>query len=201
MLKELLKNKKFLNKIKKFLNKKEIIDIILFGSAARGKEEAKDIDILVVYEDNCNKVIEITQSIKNELKKEYHNVEVIGKKYKEVLKPTFLARESLLSEGFSFKYKKFISECFGYENYMLFKYSLKGKNKSERVKFYYGLYGRKNDGGIINKYNCYKLSEGILLCKIENAEIIKIFFSNFNIEYICFPILIPKRIIKYKIKK
>jgi len=201
MLKELLENKKFLNKINKFLKKKEIIDIILFGSAVRGKESPRDIDIFIIYQDRFDKIIESNHLISEDFKKEYKNTEVTGKKYKEIFKPEFLPRESLLTEGYSFVHKKFISECFDHKNYMLFKYSLKGKSKSQRVRFYYGLNGRGKEKGILKRYKCYKFSESLLICDMENSEIIKTFFKSLDIKYDYFPILIPKRIVKYNIQK
>ncbi len=47
MLKELLKNTKFLSDIRTFYrkNEKELIDIILFGSATKGKSKPSDIDL------------------------------------------------------------------------------------------------------------------------------------------------------------
>ena len=72
MLKELLKDKKFLKTLKGFLNKPEIIDIILFGSITRGKEYPEDIDLLILYIPNAKDITknsyEIRKKIENGIK-------------------------------------------------------------------------------------------------------------------------------------
>lgn len=200
MLKELLKNKKFLKIIKEALKKPEILDIILFGSYVKGKEKPNDIDLLILYSPKTKDIIEINYKIRKELEKVSKNIEVIGKFYSELFSSEFLARESILSEGFSLSNQKFLSECFGYKNLILFKYYLKEMNKSERMRFYYSLYGRGNEKGLLEKNQSYKFSETVILAPLENSEVIKDFLEKWKIEYIEFPILIPDNISNNKIK-
>lgn len=51
MSRDLLKNNKFSSSIKNFYkeNKNKILDILLFGSAVKGKEKPTDIDLLIIY--------------------------------------------------------------------------------------------------------------------------------------------------------
>ena len=193
MLKEFLKNTKFLSKIKKFYeeNKEEIVDIILFGSIIRGKEKPADVDILIIYKlkDNLD--------LNYKLKKQFGdlNIQIISKVYSDLFRPTFIAREAILSEGYSLVNRVFISEGLGYSNEVLFRYELKKLNKSERMRFYYALYGRNNSSGMLKQLNAKKFADTILLCPIINSERMKEFLDSWSISYLEIPSLIPTRIL------
>lgn len=193
MSKEQSKNTKLKSEIIKFYmkNKEIILDIIIFGSFIKGKENPKDIDILILYKDkkNIEKSYELKKLLKN------FNVEIIDKSYLELFDESFKVREGILSEGYSVVNKKSLSEGFGYSSLILFKYELKGFNKSNRMRFYYSLYGRdKKDKGTIKELNAIKFSDTILFCPVKNAEKMKEYLDYWKIKYIEFPIMIPSRL-------
>lgn len=200
MLKKLLKNTKFRIVIKEFFREYEekIIDIILFGSVVRGKEFPKDIDILVIYKSNQD--FKLNRLLKNLINKIGINVEITSKVYKDLFDPTFIAREALLSEGYSLIQDIFISEGLGYNDFYLFRYDLRNFKKSSRMRFYYSLYGRKKEEtGMLKKLNSYKFSERILITPIVEVEKMREYLDRWNIKYVEFPVIIPTRIIKSKI--
>jgi predicted nucleotidyltransferase len=197
MLKELLKNKGFLKIIKEFLKKKEILDIILFGSSVRGKEEPNDIDILIVYTKDVKNINNINYELRKELEKISKNFEIIGKEYPDLFKIEFLARSSILSEGYSFLQNKFFVEGLNFKNLILFKYSLDDMNKSKRMIFYYALNGRGKDIGLLKKYECIKFSDNIILSPMESSDSIKEFFKMNKIKFLEIPILILENILKH----
>lgn len=200
MLKELLKNREFLKIIENYLKKEGILDIILFGSSIKGKETPNDIDILVLYSKEDKAIYDLVYALRKELEKIYKNIDVVAEKYDDLFSSSFLAREAILSEGFSIKQKKYLAEGFGYTSFTLFKYELKGLSKSRRMQFYYSLYGRGKASGILKKNNCYKFSDSIIFSPIESSEIIKAFFDKWKIVYINFPILMPNKIVQYRLK-
>lgn len=200
MLKELLKNREFLKIINKSLKKQEIIDILLIGSAVRGKENPNDIDLIVIYIEKTKDIIELNYALKKDLSRISKDFEIIGKRYSELFKPVFIAREAILSESYSFRTKKPFSEGLGYANFVLFRYSLKKMSKSKKMQFYYALHGRGKREGILKKSNGYKFSEGIILCPVENSEFLKEFFEKWHLKYLDFPALIPNRIVGYKLE-
>ena len=197
----LLKNTKLMSKIKYFHkeNKRDILDIILFGSSVRGKEKPEDIDLLLIYKDKI--ILDLSYKLRKMIEEHNLKVEIISKTYNESFSSTFLARTSILSEGFSITRNNGIAEGFGYSNFMLYKYSLKGFSKSDRMRFYYSLYGRNGNNGIIKNLNLSKFSGTILLSSIDKSEQVKEFFENWKINYIEIPILIPTQIIKSSIIK
>src|SRR3989344_6409 len=142
MLKELLKNTKLMSNLYRTYeeNKNEILDIVIFGSFVRGKEKPKDIDLLLIYKSKVN--AELSYSIKKEFESFNLKVDLVSKAYSDLFKSAFVARESYFSEGYSLVQKGFISEKLGFKPTVLFRYGLSNLNKSERMRFYYSLYGR-----------------------------------------------------------
>jgi len=69
MLKELLKNKEFSRIIEKYLEKENILDIVLFGSSVKGKDEPNDIDILVLYSKEEKDIHDTAYLMRKELEK------------------------------------------------------------------------------------------------------------------------------------
>ncbi|MBI2668278.1 nucleotidyltransferase domain-containing protein [Candidatus Woesearchaeota archaeon] len=171
----------------------EILDILLFGSMMKGKDKANDLDLLIVFKEkkNLNLMYEFRKVIEPFVKV---RVEVTGKTYAELFSDSFLAREAILAEAYSLIQKKSVAEGLGFKNFYLFNYSLKKKNKSERMRFYYSLYGR-NSLGILKKLGAVKYAETIILCPTENKELMKGFLESWKIEFKETPILIPKRIL------
>ena len=106
--KKLWQNTKFLKKINDFLleNRKEVIDIILFGSVIKGKNMPNDVDLLILFNDKKN--LELGYELRKKLEKDLA-VSVISKTYKEFFEGSFKARDSILAEGFSLTQKKFFS--------------------------------------------------------------------------------------------
>ena len=193
MLKELLKNTKFLSDIRTFYskNEKEVIDILLFGSIIKGKSKPSDIDLLIIYKSKDN--IDLNYQLKKQLEKYKLNMQITSKIYPDIFKTNFKARESILSEGYSLVNNISISEGLGYSNLKLFKYELKNLNKSERMRFYYALYGRNNAEGVLKDLNAKKFSDTIILCPIANSENMTEFFNSWKLVYLEMPVLIPIR--------
>lgn len=195
MSKELLANTKFKSKVKEFFerNKDKIIDIILFGSSVKGKKEPSDIDILLIHKDK--KDLDVSYALKKSLNSFGLNLQIIDKTYPELFKDAFQAKEAFLSEGYSLVYEHFLSVGLGYMGFILFKYELKGFNKSKSMRFYYSLYGRnKSEEGMLKKLKAIKFSNSIILCPLESCEELKDYMHTWEIQYTDFPVLIPSRL-------
>src|SRR3989338_1224151 len=191
----LLNNTKFRSKTKEFFarNKSKILDIVLFGSAVKGKNKPEDIDILIIHKDK--KDFDVSYELKKSLNSLGLNIQVIDKTYPELFKESFQAREGILAEGYSLVYEQPLSAAFGYISFILFKYELKGFNKSGRMRFYYSLYGRDNtQEGMLKKLKAIKFSNTIILCPMKSSEELKEYLNTWKLQYIEFPILIPSRL-------
>ena len=192
-LRSVLKDKKFISSCKSFFkkNKDKLLDIILFGSAVRGKEDYNDIDILLLFKDKLD--LDLVFEFKSLFPK--LDVSVTGKIYNDIFKSSFLAREGILSDGYSIIHNKFLHQLYGYNTYYLFKYSLNGFSTSSRVKFHYALYGRGRNKGMIKRVGGIKFSQTIVLVPMKNADTFKEFLESIKIEFTYFPILIPERVV------
>jgi predicted nucleotidyltransferase len=192
--KSLLQDTTFKSEIKRFFNKNKevLLDIILFGSSVKGKEKPNDIDILLLYKSSKN--IDVSYALKKTIEAKGYYIEITDKTYNELLNPNFIAGISIISEGYSLVYNKFLFEGLGYLSFNLFKYELKQFNKSERMRFYYSLYGRNNEKGMLKILNSIKFSDSIILCPVENVERMKEYFDTWKLKYVEFLILIPERI-------
>lgn len=172
--------------VKKFYRKykKKIFDIILYGSAARGKYKLRDIDILIILKDVDKKdYFELPYELRKGLEKKGLRVDVKGILLEEIFDPKFLARQNLLIEGYSLIKNNLLSESFGFESYSLFAYSLKNLNHNEKTKFQYAFKGRKGGKGILEELGGTSVGMGSVLIPIENSEKFKEFLDKWKMSY------------------
>ena len=195
MFQNLLKNTKFRDKISKFhiKNQDKIIDIILFGSAIRGKEDPQDIDLLLWLKEK-DKKREIEYSLRKLIEELNIKPQIIPITYDILTSPSFQPREDILSQGYSLVYEKYVSEGFGYKNFILWKYELKGFNQSQRMRFQYSLYGRKREGGMVKELRLIKFSDSILLSPIETADKTREYLTFWKIKFEDMPVLMAARL-------
>lgn len=193
MLPELLKDKEFNSIIIKFYRKRKasLLDIVLFGSVARGKEKPGDIDILLLFKEKED--IDLAYELRKKLESLNYHVQITTKTYGGLFERNFKARASFLSEGYSFVRKQPISLSLGYANRAMFKYSLKGFSQSRRMQFQYALYGRNKKSGIANELKLNKFADGIFLCPMENSERLKAFMEQWGLKFETYPLLIPEQ--------
>jgi len=192
MLKELLKNKKFNRIIDKCLKNSDVLDAILFGSIVRGKEEPKDIDILIIFKTLIDR--EFVYNLRKEFENETFNIHIMPLTYAEMFAPSFLAREGIIFEGYSLKFKKNFCSTFGLASFVLFKYHLNNKTNSEKMRFYYALHGRNKSVGVLNIFNSYKFSDKFIISPANESEKIRDFLNKNEIKYEETPILLPDRL-------
>lgn len=174
-------------------NRAEIIDILLFGSVVKGKNQPNDIDILILFHND--KQLKLCQELRKKIEEKIEmKIEVTGLSYSELFNKSFLPREAILTEAYSLIYKNSISESLGFRSQIMFNYKLKGKTKSERMKFYYSLHGR-NAPGMLKRLAAIKYTETIILCPVENQEKMREYLNSWNLEFKETPLLIPARLL------
>jgi predicted nucleotidyltransferase len=187
------KNREFYSTIKSFYKKRksEILDIILFGSAIKGKEKPRDLDILLLFKNKED--LDIAYELRKKLEKFCAEVHVTTKMYTGLFDKNFRARTVFLGEGYSLVRKEFISKGLGYTNISLFKYELKGFSQSKRMQLQYAFYGRDKKSGISKELKLRKFADTIFFCPVKNAEKLREFFEQWNIKFEQFQILIPEQ--------
>lgn len=168
---------------KKFAKQHDIFDIVLYGSAIKGKEEPCDIDILLIFQKiKLKKRTDIAQQFKGVLKKKIKKVDIKTINLSELFEKEFLARQGIFIEGYSLLYDVPISKRFGFGSYVLFTYGLKNLNHGEKTKFTYALIGRKRKG-IIEQLDTKHLGKGVVIVPINNSLIFEAFLQRWEVSY------------------
>ncbi len=137
---------KLRNKVKKFINK-ELIDIVIFGSAVKGKTIARDVDICLIFRNNID--LGIVGKVSKELGSNFHVSHLVIDNF--FTKMHNLAK-SVFFEGISLITGKRLTEQYSLKSYSLFYYSLSGLKKSDRVRFVYLLKGRGKENGLVKEF-------------------------------------------------
>ena len=185
-------SKYLISQSKKFAKKNEIFDVVLYGSATKGKSQARDIDILIIFTDEKLRTrVEIAQQLKEILKQKITNLDIKTINLSELFQKEFLARQSILIEAISLIDNLPIAEKLGFRGYTIFKYELKNLNHNEKTKFTYALSGR-NSPGILKKFKAEKLGKGALLIPIENSITFEEFLTKWKIKFQSKNVLITK---------
>ena len=171
---------------------KGIIQIILFGSVARGEDNINsDIDIAIVFEER-NK-FEITREI-NKLKDE--KIQITSLNIKELPNETelmgALSGEGILLHGQPIKLKLDKTEL---KAKILISYSLSKLAQTNKVKVNRALYGsiskseskgkkyKTETKGIINEPGIEKINKGVLLTDRNKATKIINMLKRFQVEF------------------
>ncbi|MFH1438961.1 MAG: nucleotidyltransferase domain-containing protein [Candidatus Woesearchaeota archaeon] len=159
--------KQLVKKLKKLLGSEKIIDIIIFGSNAKGKLKPKDIDLALISEKEI-----LINTIKDKIKKlteKEIDIQIITlKDYDKFMWIT------LIREGFSVKHNKYLHEIYKIKPVVLFKYSLKQLTQSKKVMF---------ERAIKNMRYISKLSNRVVLIPIESSEEFKDFLETWDMEF------------------
>lgn len=174
-----------ISKSKQFAkNNKSIFDIVIYGSAMKGKEEPSDIDILLIFLQNkLEERLLLTSKLKNILKEKIHNIDIKSINLPELFESSFLARQGIINEGHSLVYNEPFSKRLGFNGYALYTYSLRNLTHNQKTKFTYALIGRTREG-ILRKLNVQPLGRGVFLVPIRNSLVFEDFLNSWNIKFI-----------------
>ena len=185
-------SKYLISQSKKFAKKNKIFDIVLYGSATKGKSKVRDIDILIIFTNESLRVrTNIAQELKEILREKIESLDIKTINLNELFQNEFLARQSILIESVSLIDNKPIATKLGFKGYSIFNYKLTNLNHNEKTKFTYALIGR-NSEGILKKLKAEKLGKGALLIPIENSITFEEFLTKWKINFKSQNILIPK---------
>ncbi|HLC64593.1 MAG TPA: nucleotidyltransferase domain-containing protein [Candidatus Nanoarchaeia archaeon] len=176
-----------LNQLRKLLVSekadKTIFDIIIYGSATKGKADVRDIDIAVIFlEGSLRQRLDKIHGIKQKLKHLKKPVDIKQIPIKDLFSSNFLARTGILLEGVSvFQNRKF-SEILGFRAFALFWYQINNLSHSEKVQFNYILAGRKSPG-LLKELKGERISSGAIKIPMENSGEFEEFLKARKVQY------------------
>ncbi|ADT85038.1 nucleotidyltransferase domain-containing protein [Thermococcus barophilus] len=167
-----------------------IFDVVLYGSTVRGKENPRDLDIIILYRD-IKKQDREYYKIPFEFRKKLielgysrEELDVKGIAIWELFDPNFFASLGILAEGYSLLHEKFLHELLNGEAYAMFLYKLpKDWTHNELNKFLHALKGRDGKSGVLGELGGLYLSRGVVLMPIWNTERFKRFLERWNVKY------------------
>ncbi|MBS3145587.1 nucleotidyltransferase domain-containing protein [Candidatus Woesearchaeota archaeon] len=161
---------------------RSIFDIVLYGSAVKGKYSPGDIDIAVIFregalKDRLDKIQLIKRKIKTEKK-----IDIKGFLFEELFQENFFGRSGIFLEGISIFDGKRLAGKIGFESRAIFIYNLRKKSHTEKVKFNYVLAGR-NAKGIVKMLEGKHLAPGVVEMPIKNSLEFEEVLKKHNIDY------------------
>lgn len=160
-----------MRKLESMLNKyNQVEDIIIFGSAVKGKDSPKDIDIAVIVNE---KDTELFNKMNEELKADKAHVEIV--KGSSLLKTRLSL--NLLAEGYSVRKKSFLYEILGIKPIKLFLYALNGFSRSKKALFSMAL------TKIIREVGGKRLAPGAVIIPIGQSSYFNEFLDRWEIKY------------------
>jgi predicted nucleotidyltransferase len=173
---------KYLESLCKNLGRKEIFDLVIYGSSVKGKEKPQDLDlVLIFYDSPLSFRLDYAQKLKNEIKIN-KEVDLKTMNLREFFDAGFLARQGIILEGYAVIHKKSLAELFGFSGWALFSYTLKNLNHNEKTKFTYVLIGR-NKEGMLKKVHGKSIGRGAVLIPIKDSLFFEDFLIKWNVKY------------------
>ncbi|MFH1073393.1 MAG: nucleotidyltransferase domain-containing protein [Nanoarchaeota archaeon] len=162
-----------------------IWDIALYGSAVRGTQHPRDIDIAIILEGEMtlSKKLSLAQELKAKLAHLHHDVDVRAISFSDLTDQTFIARSGIIAEGYSLTKKVHLHRLFGFKTCTLFTYSQKSLTLSQKKMFYYALHGRRGNPGLLKLKHGAQLSPGALKVPLEHTQEFEDIFHQHNITY------------------
>lgn len=177
----MLKNSNIFSKLKSKWKKEwrnKVIDIILFGSALKGKSNPNDIDICILFRQDVDLIlIKEIQSIVGE---HFH---VSALSIDNFFTDIHSLAKTILFEGKSLITHKKISENFDLGSFVLYSYDLSKEKPTKKVRFVYIIRGRNGEEGIVKKSDGEFISNNSFMVPVEKDSEIQEIFSSWNIKY------------------
>ena len=154
--------------------KTKIIDIIQHGSSTK-TNNPNDIDIAIIYKNTpIKEQLTETQKIKMQLEKHTDKpIHTTPYDYNTFFDEGNFAMHNILLEGRSIITGKYFAEKLGFTPHTEIKYTLKGKEKKEKIKFNYTLNGKQKKYGLLKKYGGTIIAPGLIRIKPEHEQIFK----------------------------
>jgi predicted nucleotidyltransferase len=164
--------------------KKKVFDILLYGSAVKGKTVPRDIDIIMIFKQVDNEeYFNLPYELKSMLESSDVGADVKGMRIEDLFNPNMLSRESILIEGYSLVHGKFLHEMLGFSSYSLFIYKLDGMNNSQKTRFQYSLKGRGDEEGMVQKTKSHHIGKGCIMVPTRFSEEFKKYLGSWGIEF------------------
>lgn len=172
-----------IKKIRQWIIKNNIGDVILFGSSIRGNLSPRDVDLCIIIKDDDEKksldLVDSLGKLTDSFKLKFHINILTSNSFTS---GNTLAK-TLLNEGYSIMRNKRFSSVLGFESKSLFIYKLNHFSPSKRVKLHYMLKGRYGSKGMLNEVQGKFLGAGTISVPTEKEDLLKAIFDKWDVKY------------------
>lgn len=162
------------------MKNKAVLDIILFGSAVKGKEKLGEIDLAIIFREVDRELVSEFNKRTRDLDIEVHVSEI---KVEEFFKKQPPLINTLLREGFSLKNNQPLANCYNFNSAIMYIYNLKGMKAEEKVKFVYLMRGRKKEKGFVESNGGSWLAKQVFTVPLESEKDMEEVMKRFKIKY------------------
>lgn len=158
--------------------KEDLLDILLFGSATKGKDQPNDIDLCLIFRNKID--LQLVKSIETMLGENYHLSSLTADNFFTEIHS--LAR-TILFEGQSIISGKSLAENFGLKASLLYSYDLSSESSSKKVRFVYLLRGRNGSIGLVKEWMGDFISNSAFIVPIKKDKVVQEVFDAWKIRY------------------
>ncbi len=169
-------------KIQNWTKNNKVIDVVLFGSLARGKTKPNDLDLCVIIKNEQEeKIMDLIDSLAKVCNQEI-KVQINALTENDLVKGNSLFK-TILIEGFSIKHNKPFAENYGFVSKALFFYNIKKFKASDKVRFHYLLRGRYDQQGLLIKNKAELIKEGLIEVPIDSEDLMREVLDSWKVSY------------------
>ncbi len=165
-------------KICRSLIKNNLKDIVIFGSAVKGKASPEDVDICLLFDTADNRIVE---SVDSALTHAGFKAHVSKLEYKDLFGSELW--KTLLHEGFSIKENKMLSETIGIEPFILYEYGLIGLIKTQKQSFAHALFGSGGRASFLKSISGRRIGKNAVAAPVQKSEELRAFLETWKIKY------------------
>ena len=172
---------------KKLISKypESVIDIVQFGSSVLAETEPNDIDIAIIFQNiPVREQLLISQNIKEQIERKTA-LQIHIKPYDlySLLDAGNFARQGIMYYGISLLSKTYFSKRFGLRPAGYIYYSLKNKQKKDKIQINYLLSGKKGKYGLLRAYGGRLLKPGLITINPEHEKIFVKAMEDSKVDY------------------
>ncbi|AHL23361.1 MULTISPECIES: nucleotidyltransferase domain-containing protein [Thermococcus] len=180
--------------VKRFVEShEEVFDVVLYGSTVLGKENPKDFDLMILTKTKLsalelrNLIFELKRELSKILPKAKLDIRAMS--LEELFDPNNLASLGVIIEGFSLTKNEPMAELMNGKAYTLFRFTLEGLPRKDRVRFQYALKGRDMKSGLLKELNGEQWGAWVVVVPIEHTYRFRDFLELWGVKYEAFTIL------------
>ncbi|KUH34839.1 nucleotidyltransferase [Thermococcus celericrescens] len=180
--------------VKDFLKShEEVFDVVLYGSTVLGKEKPNDIDLMILTKRKLPplKLRELILQLKGILSTAIprEKLDVRAMSPEELFDPNNLASLGVLVEGYSLRHGKNLAELMNGKAYTIFRFTLEGLPRKDRVRFQYALKGRDMRSGLLKELNGEQWGAWVVAVPIQYTYRFREFLGLWGVKYEAFTVL------------